>query len=161
MTHLDKDCTWFFAAHFGGRKQWTIREWHIGATAGEKKVPLGEFFDGKERFQAEVQAGEVLLWPPWLPHAARVLDEATYSINGRVQLITGEERPPRIRQRALEAKHLAQPPACQGTQEQEAKYVFGDNMAEAEAREAEMMPMEEATRGSGGGGAPAEPPGEL
>lgn len=130
-----------------------MREWHRGATAGGKNVTLGEHFDGKERFQAKLQGGEMLLWPPWLPHSARVLDADTYSINGHTLLLgTGQKAPTREVQRALEAKRLTQPAACQDTEDQESKYLYGDNMdevqadAEAAAKEAEMMSMEEATR---------------
>ena len=151
MTHVDKDCAWFFALHFGGRKEWTVREWHIGAKAAGKRASLGDFFDAKERFQDQLQAGELLLWPPWLPHAARVLDENTYSINGHTQLVLeGSAERNRAAQRALDAKHLAQPAACQGSESDESKYLFGDNPAEgdgddAEGRQDEMMSMEEAT----------------
>jgi len=132
--HVDRDCNWFFAAQYGGRKQWTIRKWHEEAVHNGEKVSLGAFFEARARFQADVAPGEVLLWPPWLPHATSILDSQAFSINGRLSFFVRpeHERIEQQMQREIGARLLSQPSACQGTSAEEEQYRYGNNEAEDE-----------------------------
>jgi len=139
--HVDKDCSWFFAAQYGGRKKWTMRQWSAESKGPNgEEVVLGAFFDSPSRFQSEVVPGEVLLWPPWLPHATRIMDPHTFSINGRIDLLPsllqlheqGTSAAGRIMERTLGKAFLMQPPPCQGTAAEEGNYRHGEDNEEDE-----------------------------
>jgi hypothetical protein len=113
--HVDLACAHFFAAQLRGRKRWSVlrpaagglRPLHRLFRAAREGELLGRPAlrgDGVLLFRAELAQGEVLLWPPWLPHSTAARGDST-SLNGHVFLPAGLplSLPPHLHRRCNEA----------------------------------------------------------
>lgn len=113
--HVDMACAHFFAAQLRGRKHWSVlrpaagglRPLHSLFRAAREGELLGRPAlrgDGVLLFRAEVAQGEVLLWPPWLPHSTAARGDSA-SLNGHVHLPAGLplNLPPHLHRRCNEA----------------------------------------------------------
>jgi len=113
--HVDRDCVYFVALQARGRKKWWVRKPSPGFDQ------LGEFFAEGERYHTIVEPQEVLLWPPWLPHATGIVTDKAFSINGRLTFMDGHKRREEL---------TTMPKPCSGTQEEMEAFYKGDEEEE-------------------------------